>query len=379
MACVSGEYHTITLSEDGIAYSFGQNNFGQLGFGHYNSYIAYPSPILNLPKIQQIACGWSFTVCIDMEGFVWSFGQNNRGQLGTGNTTNFNIPQKIENIPPVHSVSCGISHTLIITIDSELWSCGNNDFGQLCLGNQENQQSWLKLDFLSPPESMFQKTAFANILSVSCGGYHTIFQDYKGEIYACGNNDNGQLGLGHFNNQTTPILIPNLPSNIIQIVCGGNHNLFLDSDGDVFFIEGNQFSGIQNTNRHGVNQITNIPPIQTISCIFHSSYLLDMEGNVWSFGNNRFGQLGLGDTTNRNDPTKIEGLKDIQQISHGPYGYHFLAKDSQNRIFASGNNPFGQLGTADTDSVCTPKELYSKYFSIWGGKVLKSTAKSARK
>ena len=72
-----------------------------------------------------ISCGCSFTICVDHEGFMWSFGKNNFGQLGTGNTTNFNVPQKIEDIPPVLSVSCGFEHTLIITTDSNLWSCGN--------------------------------------------------------------------------------------------------------------------------------------------------------------------------------------------------------------------------------------------------------------
>ena len=61
-----------------------------------------------------ISCGDSFTVCVDDEGFIWSFGQNREGQLGTGNNTNFNVPQKLLDIPPV---SCGYEHTLIITDD----------------------------------------------------------------------------------------------------------------------------------------------------------------------------------------------------------------------------------------------------------------------
>ena len=73
-----------------------------------------------------ISCGYGFTVCVDYEGFIWSFGQNNFGQLGTGNITNFNVPQKILSIPPVISVSCGSLHTLIITNDDNLWSWGRN-------------------------------------------------------------------------------------------------------------------------------------------------------------------------------------------------------------------------------------------------------------
>ena len=47
------------------------------------------------------------TVCVDHEGFIWSFGKNKYGQLGTGNKTDFNVPQKLLDLPPVFSVSCG--------------------------------------------------------------------------------------------------------------------------------------------------------------------------------------------------------------------------------------------------------------------------------
>ena len=56
-----------------------------------------------------------------------------------------------------------------------------------------------------------------------------------GEIFACGNNTNGELALGHFRSpQITPTKIPNLPSNIVRFICGYKHNLFLDSEGNVF-------------------------------------------------------------------------------------------------------------------------------------------------
>ena len=113
--CCCGEYHTITLSNDGIAHSFGYNGNGQLGLGH-NDHVSLPTPISVLPPINMVSCGNCFTVCVDCEGFMWAFGDNNYGQIGTGNKTNFNVPQKIEDIPFVVSVSCGSYHTLIIMV-----------------------------------------------------------------------------------------------------------------------------------------------------------------------------------------------------------------------------------------------------------------------
>ena len=365
-ACSCGAYHTITLSDDGTAHSFGRNTEGQLGLGHNND-VSLPTPIPNLPKINMISCGAFFSVCTDYEGFIWSFGANDCGQLGTGNTTTFNVPQKIQNIPPVLSVFCGYSHTLIITNDSNLWSCGRNDFGQLCHGDKEYR--------LKP-----QKTSFSHILKISAGWYHSLFQNDKGEILSCGNNEKGVCGLGHFNPQITPSLIPNAPSHIVQFVCGYNQNLFLDSEGNVFSVGNNEYGELglgHNRTQNELNKIPNIPPIKIISCVLASCYLIDFEGNLWSFGCNSEGQLGHGYKTNINTPKIVNTLIDIQQISYGCCGGHFFTKNSQNQIFIAGRNDYGQLGKGDTRSVSLPKEINSQYSTIWGSEFY-TRSKSAR-
>ena len=356
MACACGHYHTITLSDDGTAHSFGSNSKGELGLGHNND-VSLPTPIPNLPKINLISCGGNSTICVDYEGFIWSFGDNSYGQLGTGNKTNFNVPQKILNIPPVLSVSCGPYHTLIITNDLNLWSWGRNSTGQLCHGDTKDR---------SKP----QKTSFSNIKKISAGYSHSLFQNNKKEIFACGYNQLGACGLGYFNSpQITPRLIPNLPSNIVQFVCGDYQSLFLNSVGNVYSVGNNEFGQLglgHNTNQNELNKIPNIPPIKKISCVNASCYLIDFQGNLWTFGHNTHGQLGQGNRTNINAPKIIKNVKNIQQISYGSCGKHFFAKNSQNQIFASGYNAQGQLGTGDTQSLSILKEINSQYSSIWG-------------
>ena len=368
MACACGGYHTITLSGDGTVYSFGSNEYGGLGLGHNND-VSLPTPIPSLSQINMISCGLNFTVCVDHEGFIWSFGDNNCGQLGTGNTTDFNVPQKLLDIPPVISVSCGYEHTLIITNDSNLWSWGSNACGQLCLGDRKDR-------------SKAQKTSFSNISKISAGVVHSLFQNNKGEIFSCGFNLYGACGLGHFDDlQITPSLIPNAPPNIVHFVCGCNQSLFLDSEGNVYSVGDNKYGQLglgRNINQNELNKIPNIPPIKIISCVYASCYLIDFEGNLWTFGNNRQGQLGHGNCTDINTPKIVNTLKDIQQISYGSSGRHFIAKNSQDQILASGYNDYGQLGTGDTESVSIPKEINSQYFTIWKDE-FHTRAKSARK
>ena len=361
MAC--GLQHTITLSDDGTAYSFGRNGKGALGLGHNND-VSVPTPIPNLPKINMISCGSNFTVCVDHEGFVWTFGENIKRQLGTGNKTKFNVPQKILNIPPVHFVSCGYGHTLMITNDADLWSWGRNSKGQLCHGDKKGR---------SKP----QKTSFSNILKLSAGRDHSLFQNNKGEIFACGHNYCGQCGLGHFSRtQITPSFILNAPSNIVKFFCGSLQSLFLDSEGNAFYV--GYFGNLGRNNQSVLYKIPNIPPIKTISCVGESCYLIDFEGNLWTFGFNDEGQLGHGDTTRINAPKIVNTLKDIQQISYGSSGHHFFVKNSQNQIFVCGNNNYGQLGTGDTQSLSIPEEINSQYSTIWRDE-FRSIAKSARK
>ena len=312
---------------------------------------------------------------------MWSFGNNAYGQLGIGNTICYKIPQKIQNFLPVQTISCGSNHTMFLTKDENLWSCGANENGQLCLGNQEivntAGSSLFKKQILGETNKWISKptkTSFSNIAQICAGNNHSLFQNKKREIYACGYNENGELGLGHNKSpQIEVILIPNQRPNIKQFCCGSYHSLFLDSEGNVFYAGKNSpqvNSSLLGTpegikQNESLQQIPNSPPIQTISCVGSSSYLLDFEGYVWSFGDNKYGQLGHGDKINRNVPTKITTLQNIKQISYGCCGSHFLAKDSLNKIFVTGNNHFGQFGNGNSVSTSIPIETIPENFTTW--------------
>ena len=395
MTCATGAKHTVTLSECGTVYVLGESTMGQLGLGNEKS-VQIPTPIPNLPIITEVSCGEWFTVCVDNENFMWSFGNSNHGQLGTGNTETSYSPQKILDIPPVRTISCGESHTLILTTDANIWSCGRNNFGQLCLEHEENQ--------LQP-----QQTKFSNISNISASSYHSMFRNDNGEIFGCGANRFGQLGLGHNNSPQIEVCqISYQPPNIIQFCSGKNNSLFLDADGNVFSVGYNNKGslGIGNrTDQNVVTQISNIPPIRSISCSGHSCYLIDFHDDVWSFGENMYGQLGHGDTEDRTVPTKITSFKKIKQISCGCMGNHVLVKNSKNQIFVLGWNKQAQLtrdpkkaipkdhiSTRKGDHVYVtinpelyisiPKKLKSQYYKIWGTEQRgsnTSTAKSARK
>ena len=201
-----------------------------------------------------------------------------------------------------------------------------------------------------------------------------------------GSNENpGKVQQGHpshDNPQLEPCLVPNLPLNIVQFCCGCAHSLFLDDKGNVFSVGYNGEGGLglgDYKNQNKVNQISNITPIRSISCVTHSSYLLDYDGNVWSFGHNSHGQLGHGDLENCVLPKILQSITNIVQISSGPYGNHFLAKDSEDKIFVMGYNLDRQLGTKSGMNRLIPKLLRPRYFTIWGNSISSVKTKSAGK
>ena len=372
MTCCVGEEHTVCLSEEGIVHTFGSNKYYQrtedpgvtfASLPHQVTSFHINDQIFPLPIIKEISCVAYFTMCLDYEGSLYSFGQNQHGELGS-----CNFPQKVTNIPPVKTISCGVFHTLVITEDNDLWSFGRNEYGQLCLGN--------KSFYIPSP----QQTPFSNIVRISAGN-HSLFQNDKDEIYGCSttfkpldSEETAQINVLKYKNQ---------PPYIIQFCSGYDHLLFLDSEGNVFSIGINQHGslGLGDTkNRNSFEQIANIPPIRTISCVGHSSYLIDLDGNLWSFGFNNEYQLGFGDRIERTIPTKHTEIEEISQIASGCCGNHFLAQNYENQIFGVGINESGQLGTGDTSLRTTYQEINSEYFSMWGkSQSIKNRVKSARK
>ena len=88
----------------------------------------------------------------------------------------------------------------------------------------------------------------------------------------------------HFNSpRITPSLILNAPSNIFHFVCGNSQSLFLNSEGIVFSVGDNRFGQLglgHNRNQNVLNRIPNIPPIKIISSVLQTCYLIGFEGNL---------------------------------------------------------------------------------------------------
>jgi hypothetical protein len=129
-------------------------------------------------------------------GNLWMWGWNGQGQLGVGDTTNRFIPVrtttnvvKFYTHPSQDSRDDDNSHYFVLKTDGKVYGTGYNGFGQLGLGNTTQQNSWVEITAIGTnPMGVWPLGAYTGA---------TIVQKSDGNIFVCGYNGYGQLGLGN--------------------------------------------------------------------------------------------------------------------------------------------------------------------------------------
>ncbi|KAE9602763.1 putative regulator of chromosome condensation 1/beta-lactamase-inhibitor protein II [Lupinus albus] len=302
-----GADHTIAYSESGReVYSWGWGDFGRLGHGDYSD-LLIPHPIRSFQalRIKQIACGDSHCLAVTMENEVLSWGRNQNGQLGLGTTEDAPLPQKIQTFQgvPIKMVAAGAEHSAAITEDGDSYGWGWGRYGNLGLGDRNDRLIPVKVTVDGEKMAM-----------VACGWRHTISVSSSGRIYTHGWGKYGQLGHGDFEDYLVPYKIQALSIHFISQVAGGwRHSMALTSSGLLFGWGWNKCGQIgvgDNFDRSSPMQV-NFPheeKIVQITCGWRHNIAITECENVYSWGRGANGQLGHGETIDRNVPMIIEAL-----------------------------------------------------------------------
>ena len=271
---------------------------------------------------------------------LWSCGYNAYGQLGLGDTTNrTTFTQITTNTDNIKEVYCGGSYTIILENDGTLWSCGNNGDGQLGLGDTNNRYTFTQIT-----------TNVDNIKEIYCGTDHTLILKNNGTLWGCGRNYYCQLGLGDDASRYTFTQITTNADDIKSVYCGFNHTLILKNDGTLWGCGLNNYGQLglgDTTNRNTFTEITtNANDIKEIYCGWEHTIILKNDGTLWGCGANGYGQLGLGDTNRRNTFTQITtNVDNIKKIYCGGDSTFILKNDGT--LWGCGNNQYGHLGLGD--------------------------------
>jgi alpha-tubulin suppressor-like RCC1 family protein len=179
------------FDSNGTVYACGSGDAGELGNGSTASTTS-PTPVIGLPSgvnATALTSSWEGSGALFANGDYYNWGYNAAGQLGNGTTTNSATPVKVDLAGPVRQVFQGGSgpkngQTIAILRDGDTWTWGDNDRGQLGIGTLTSSVVPVKVHV---PKGVTFNT-------VSSGGYASYAIDSTGRLWAWGDNRSGQLG-----------------------------------------------------------------------------------------------------------------------------------------------------------------------------------------
>jgi len=343
---VAATLHTVYLKNDGTVWAWGSNSNGQLGNGTtIDRHV--PAQVSGLSGMTAIAAGSNFTVALKNDGTVWAWGGNSNGQLGNGTTTDIYIPAQVSGLSGMTAIAAGNNFTVALKNDGTIWTWGGNSNGQLGIGTTTDSYTPVLV------------SGSNSIIAIAAGYNHTVALTNIGVVWAWGGNSNGQL----CNGTTTDTNIPGVVggSNSVMAIAAGNaFTVALQSvqlDSRVWAC------GSNNNGQLGVGTTTDIyTPVQVsgmssagaigIAAGYDHAVAMKTDGTVWAWGGNSSGQLGNGTTTGSLTPVQVGGMSGVTAVAAGQKDTVALKIDST--VWAWGYNFYGQLGNNSTTDSYIP-------------------------
>lgn len=341
----AGYSHTVAIRTDGTLWTWGNNDQGQLGTTTPATQNV-PTKMGTSNDWNTVAAGWGHTVALKTDGSLWAWGYGGLGQIGNGTyTTNFNPPQQIGVAKNWQTIVTGHGYTVALKTDGTLWAWGNNFSGQLGNGTTFDKNIPTQVGTASDWQT------------VVAGMHHTVALKKDGTLWAWGKNSLGELGDGTTTNSRSPKQI-GTATDWKTIAAGSDHTIAIKTDGTLW-IWGDNTSGALGD---GTTVTKNVPTQIGISTDWKTlnggvnyTMAVKTDGSLWAWGNNSDGEFGNGTKINSLIPVQIGTESNWQIIDGG--AIHTVALKSDESLWTWGKNSFGQLGDATTTDKNIPTLL----------------------
>lgn len=344
----------VALRSDGKAVAWGGNASGQLGDGsRIDSSVPVAVAMPDGVAFSSVSAGQDHVLAVGSDGSAYSWGANDYGQLGYDTQASYRTaPERIAAFEgeTVLAVAAGNTFSLALLSDGTVWAWGNNRYRLLGDDSPLLFQSSTPVQCGGALEGAFVCKIFAGDTTAAA-----ITGD--GSLYLWGNNDSAQLGVAAFSGGALPMRCP-IVTSCKAVALGSKHTTVLLQDGSVKSMGTNSRGQFGNGEQDDSAYIALIPAsgLGEVSAYSLGSggehaLLLDSYGSVFAWGNHRDGQLGLGEASDVvKVPTAISFPEDTVIVGISARGKNGAAVAQGGCVYTWGDNYYGQLG-CDSDAL----------------------------
>lgn len=389
---VAGGFHTCAVYREGNVKCWGQNNFGQLGYGHTNNlgddetvasldYLAIDERVIDL------SAGLYHNCAVLESGKILCWGANDQGQLGLGHTDSIGDDEDLSSSTKIDfgvkavRIYSGTKYNCALLENSKIKCWGENTTGQLGLGHTNtigDNETSSSFAYTDVGASILQ-------MDISTISNHTCAALTNGQVKCWGQNNFGQLGYGHtdiLGDDETPASLGSLSfsSNILKLATGFLHTCALGEGQKIHCWGYNNLGqvGLGYVDTIGDNEAANSigalglsedKAMITLATGNNHTCSIGLDNKIYCWGLGVLGATGHGNNQNIGDNEAVSltnSFVDIDaeftQISGGTNHTCALEK-SEGKVICWGQNNSGQLGLGHTNNI-GDDELPTQFVSL---------------
>ena len=378
-AVASNSGHSCALREDGTISCWGNNGSGQLGNRQSrddgsDSHSSVPVEVADIADATAVTAGQDHSCALHEDGTVSCWGNNYDGQLGNGQSQDYEnrsvenrygtyswVPTGVAGITDATAISAGGEHSCAVHRTGAISCWGNNWHGQLGNGQGGNDEAGfdeIENDTYSPLP--VRVVGITDATAVTTGRVHSCAVHRTGVISCWGDTSYGQLG----NGQSEYIYDSSMPLEVVgitdatAIATGERHSCALHESGTISCWGANLFGSLGN-GQEGEHLVSSVPvrvvgitDATAIATGFWHSCALREGGAISCWGTNLFGSLGNGTKNSSAVPVRVAGITDATAITSGDE--HSCALHESGTISCWGTNGSGQLGNGTKKGSSVP-------------------------
>ena len=307
-------YNGAAIKEDGTLFTWGRNSYGVMGINtpSSNPTSAYSSPV-QVPGTtwSQISLGNGLAHAIKTDGTLWAWGGGGTGALGQNDLVARSSPIQIPGTTWSYVINNG-SGALATKTNGRLCAWGFGATGRFGLSAAADASSPTQI----PGTTWTNKISFRNI-----GGFAI---KTNGTLWAWGDNEEGQLAQNNTTKRSSPVQIGS--DTTWALLTGGYRGGLATKTDGTLWAWGRNDNGKLGQNQ-GPGQLADVSsPVQIpgttwptsdnnhLNGSMTSSHAIKTDGTLWGWGNNQYGQLGQGDVSILSSPVQIGSLTDWDQV-----------------------------------------------------------------